>query len=118
LKKEKKLVWSFIIQTATFLICHSRQKKRITTKEYCQTSSHSKKNIFDFFNIFRRQYRWMENIVFLLHRWAENCWGRLMDWKLCLWQGVEQYEAARSPCKQVYQCLVRLFNFFPSVTII
>ena len=24
-----------------------------------------------------------------------------MDWKLCLWQGLDQYEAARSPSKQV-----------------
>ncbi|XP_023347091.1 rhotekin-2 [Eurytemora carolleeae] len=34
-------------------------------------------------------------------RWAENCWARLMDWKLCLWQGLDQYEAARSPSKQI-----------------
>jgi len=34
-------------------------------------------------------------------RWAENCWARLMDFKLCLWQSLEQYEAARSPSKQI-----------------
>ena len=37
----------------------------------------------------------------VLCRWAENCWARLMDWKLCLWQSLDQYEAARSPSKQV-----------------
>jgi len=29
-------------------------------------------------------------------RWQEDCWVRLMDWKLSLWSGVDQYEAARS----------------------
>lgn len=33
--------------------------------------------------------------------WQEDCWVRLMDWKLSLWSGVEQYEQARSPSKTV-----------------
>jgi len=34
-------------------------------------------------------------------RWQEDCWVRLMDWKLSLWSGVDQYEAARSPSRTV-----------------
>ena len=34
-------------------------------------------------------------------RWQEDCWVRLMDWKLSLWSGVDQYEAARSPSRIV-----------------
>ena len=26
---------------------------------------------------------------------------RLIDWKLSMWTGVDQYQAARSPCRQV-----------------
>jgi len=33
--------------------------------------------------------------------WQEDCWVRLMDWKLDLWSGVENYEQARSPTKSV-----------------
>lgn len=33
--------------------------------------------------------------------WQEGWWARLMDWKLCMWTGVEQYQAARSPVRQV-----------------
>eukprot|EP00092_Neocalanus_flemingeri_P084481 GFUD01106138.1.p1 GENE.GFUD01106138.1~~GFUD01106138.1.p1 ORF type:complete len:462 (+),score=154.09 GFUD01106138.1:110-1495(+) len=33
--------------------------------------------------------------------WQEDCWVRLMDWKLSLWSGVEQYEQARSPTRCV-----------------
>lgn len=33
--------------------------------------------------------------------WQEGWWARLMDWKLCLWTGVELYQAARSPVRQV-----------------
>ena len=35
------------------------------------------------------------------YRWQEDCWVRLMDWKLSLWSGVDQYEAARSPSRQL-----------------
>ena len=47
-------------------------------------------------------------------RWAENCWARLMDFKLCLWQSLEQYEAARSPSKQVIRIylLISLWTYF------
>ena len=34
-------------------------------------------------------------------RWQEDCWVRLMDWKLSLWSGADQYEAARSPSRIV-----------------
>jgi len=34
-------------------------------------------------------------------RWQEDCWVRLMDWKLSLWSGVDQFEAARSPSRIV-----------------
>merc|ERR1719422_2950746 len=33
--------------------------------------------------------------------WQEDCWVRLMDWKLSLWSGVDQYEQARSPSRTV-----------------
>jgi len=45
--------------------------------------------------------RYPDNERYSGDRWAENCWGRLMDWKLCLWQSLDQYEAARSPSKQI-----------------
>lgn len=32
-----------------------------------------------------------------LGRWQEDCWCRLMDWKLSLWTSVDQYQEARSP---------------------
>jgi len=49
----------------------------------------------------RLSVRYPNNERYSGDRWAENCWGRLMDWKLCLWQNLEQYEAARSPSKQI-----------------
>jgi len=49
----------------------------------------------------RVSVRYPNNERYSGDRWAENCWGRLMDWKLCLWQSLEQYEAARSPSKQI-----------------
>jgi len=30
-------------------------------------------------------------------KWQEDCWVRLMDWKLSLWSSVEQFEQSRSP---------------------
>jgi len=33
--------------------------------------------------------------------WQDDCWVRLMDWKLSLWSGVDQYEQARSPSRTV-----------------
>jgi len=34
-------------------------------------------------------------------RWQEDCWVRLMDWKLSLWSSVEMFEEARSPGRVV-----------------
>jgi hypothetical protein len=34
-------------------------------------------------------------------RWQEDCWVRLMDWKLSLWSSVELFEQARSPGRVV-----------------
>ena len=36
-----------------------------------------------------------------MQEWQEDCWVRLMDWKLSLWSGVDQYEQARSPSRTV-----------------
>lgn len=30
-------------------------------------------------------------------KWQEDCWVRLMDWKLSLWSSVDQFEQSRSP---------------------
>jgi len=35
------------------------------------------------------------------NRWQHDCWVRLMDWKLSLWSGVDQYEQARSASRTV-----------------
>lgn len=49
----------------------------------------------------RLSVRYPNNERYSGDRWAESCWGRLLDWKLCLWQSFEQYEAAKSPSKQI-----------------
>jgi len=36
-----------------------------------------------------------------MKKWQEDCWVRLMDWKISLWSGVDQYEQARSPSKTI-----------------
>ena len=34
-------------------------------------------------------------------QWQEDCWVRLMDWKLSIWAGVDLWEQARSPGRVV-----------------